>query len=144
MQVHLQPIERPQAEEPVLGEPTTSLWERVRQAVVSAGSEAGDALPLPNELVPLERLLRGLTLTGDPVANVAVARGKRPTRYDGSAKRLLVSTKHSVVAALMARSEDANAQRLLAAHALAEINRSLGEVTDADEQRALIALLEER
>lgn len=83
--------------------------------------------------------LHDAALTGDPVIEVRVARGGRPVRFDAAARAIVIDGDHEALA------DDARHEQVtiaLTAAALAEVNRALGPVTDDEERRALVGLLE--
>lgn len=81
-----------------------------------------------------------LALSGDAVAGVELATSGRAVRYDASRRMVVLNRRHAAVAPLLAAAP-ARAVPVLAAAAVAEVNRALVEVTDAEEVRALGALL---
>lgn len=81
-----------------------------------------------------------MSLAGQPVSAVAYARSGRPVRFDPKHARLVVNRHHPAVARLV-RDLDPGGIALLAAAALAEVSRASEPVTDAEERRALLALL---
>jgi hypothetical protein len=117
-----------------------SLQRRLESVFSPSEIEQAD---LP-ELEPLRRRVAALGLTGSPVDHVRPARQRRAMRYDRKKKLLLVSPDHAAVRPLLARlASDPRALRALAAAAVAEINRALSEVTDAEERRVLAGMLDE-
>ncbi|MCC6899091.1 MAG: hypothetical protein IT377_08960 [Polyangiaceae bacterium] len=122
---------------------TDTWWERLTGALHSslAGEPLADASRAEHRA--LLALIVDLRLTGSPVERLVLQRGKRPLRYDNTDKQLVLSLTDPTAAALLGRPDDRGALCVLAAHALAEVNRSLEGVTDAEERRGLVALLEE-
>ena len=121
-----------------------TIWQGVREKLGGLWGGAEPASVPHPELAALERLLASFALTGDPIHGVLPAHGRRAFRYDATTLSVLVAQHHPAIAALLARgASDPRAVALLAAAALSEVNRALTEVTDAEERRALVALLQE-
>ncbi len=116
-----------------------SFWRALgdRMSELFSGGPPGEAMGGALH-ARLAELLRGLNLAGDPIDSVVDVPEGRPVRYDPKRRRLLMCSRHPVVARLA--GEPDGLERLAAA-ALCEVNRALVEVTDAEERRALVALL---
>lgn len=112
-----------------------SLGERVSSLFQKESEEQAHA-PILDQL--FDRVSR-LQLAGDPVKSVVDSAKGRPLRYDRKKQRLHVCTRHPIVVQL---SRNHTGISLLAAAAATEINRALSEVTDGDERRALLTLLQ--
>src|SRR5262249_24016685 len=87
----------------------------------------------------LQRAVRAMKLTGDPVTSIAAAKSGRPIRFEADSGQLLVNTRHPSIRAL-----DDNPSRVfhLLTAAVSEINRELERVTDAEELAILRDLLQ--
>ena len=88
----------------------------------------------------LQAELARLALSGDPIAAVEYATSGRPIRYDRDRRVVVVNRRHRAVAPLLAAPPE-RAVPVLAAAAVAEVNRALVAVTDAEELRAIEALI---
>jgi hypothetical protein len=86
--------------------------------------------------------LRALALTGDPVAEVRFEPGRRAVRYDAADRTVWLGRDNVAVKAATRVAPPAGLVAELAAAAVGEINRELTSVTDAEERRTLLALLE--
>jgi hypothetical protein len=71
---------------------------------------------------------------------VAIVDSGRPVTYSPQKNELRVHLAHPTVADLLQRGE----VELLTAAALGELNRALEAVSDAEEARGVVALLEQR
>ncbi|MBK7584974.1 MAG: hypothetical protein IPI67_32890 [Myxococcales bacterium] len=119
-----------------------SWWDRLTAQLSDAFREQELPQATAREHQALMKLLVDFRLTGSPVECVVLGRSQRALRYDKIRKRLLMNAEHPVSLAIAKTIEDdAGVASILAAHALAEVNRALVEVTDSEEQRALLALL---
>jgi hypothetical protein len=87
--------------------------------------------------------LHALQLTGEPVGEVGVAQMPRPMKYVVETRQLLVDPEHASVRVAMTAPGGRGLAALVAC-AVAEINRALVKVTDAEESRALAQLLRAR
>ncbi|MBI5531398.1 MAG: hypothetical protein HY898_01695 [Deltaproteobacteria bacterium] len=104
-------------------------------------SELADGQFDPALIASVHDAVRGLRLTGDPVKRIRVVGRGRPVRFRASDGTLFIHPTHP---SLRPRSKaPAHASLIfLVAAAVTEINRELAGVTDAEERRALLHLLE--
>ena len=120
-----------------------SWWDKLTSALRSGlAAEVLVDASRPEHRALLD-LIVGLRLSGSPVETLAQGRGRRPLRYDGANKQIVLSSVDATPTALLSRRDDPGALCLLAAHALSEVNRALEDVTDGEERRGLVALLKE-
>jgi hypothetical protein len=139
----VQPEITPPVEEPVptsrAKQPTPRFWHALGERVGALFAEE-PVETKPSPLVEsLSLQLDELKLAGDPIRSIAETTRGRPVRYDRRRQCLTLCTSHPAVAGL----SGSDAVEWLAAAAVSEVNRALVDVTDAEERRALIALLEQ-
>jgi hypothetical protein len=124
--------------------PNDTWWTRVTTALSDALSSAPPAAAMGAGHQALFDLLATLRLTGSPVENMIITRGRRALSFEPRPKRLCLNPKLAPLPTLL---PDTGTERaalcVMAAHAVAEINRALVDVTDGEERRALVQLLEE-
>lgn len=118
----------------------------LRRRIVTLFSGADDE-PEPPPALALRQAVERLALTGDPAGVVEIATRGRAVRYERRKRRIVVNRNDPAVRDVVdafARGDAPSpaAQALVVAAAVAEINRALEAVTDAEELRALAALLE--
>lgn len=121
------------------GEP--SWWARLTARLGQALADEEPTESTTREQRALLDLVTRLSLAGTPVQKLALGRAKRALRYDPKAQRLLLNPAAPAAAALAGSKHSTVC--VMAAHAVCEVNRALVEVTDGEEQRALLALLKE-
>jgi hypothetical protein len=89
--------------------------------------------------------LAELELDGDPVQSIELTKSRRAFRYRAAGRKLLVGLGEPRIARIAERApRDQHALDVLVAAAVSEVNRALTEVTDAEELRALRALLQRK
>ncbi|NUO53208.1 MAG: hypothetical protein HOV80_30540, partial [Polyangiaceae bacterium] len=125
------PAPEPEPAEPDTGEPEPRLIDRF---LTLFGVRPTWNAPKTHPLVrKLERVISRLPLPDGTV--IAFSRGGRPVRFaDG---RIVIDPENPTIIALAGQGDVAS----VAAAILGEANRALSELTDAEERRALLALL---
>jgi hypothetical protein len=127
--------------------PSLPWLERLRQrvALLFMAANRGGAAPLPEPNALCTALLQALGelgLVGGPVHLIIESKSGPAIRYEKHNKRVLLNRRHRAL--LWLQSSDppsARALCVLLAAIVSEVNRALGEVTDAEERRVLLQLL---
>jgi hypothetical protein len=123
--------------------PEVPWLERLRRRVALLFNASPPQLPEPNALcAALHEALGELGLVGGPVFRIIEAKSGPAIRYDKRTQMITLNRRHRAL--LWLRSSEAPSARalcVLLAAIVSEVNRALGEVTDAEERRVLLQLL---
>ena len=86
--------------------------------------------------------LAALSLTGSPVKKIRSSSDGPAFQYRARGGELIVNLEHPAITQTLPHFlTEASVRAVLTSAAVAEVNRALGSVSDAEEQRALVELL---